>query len=242
MNKYQVGDVFENIYGRCKIVELLPNKRCLIKWDDYDEICNVTRWNLSCGRFKPKEIPQIRTSIYTKKRMIFKTKENGKSTPMFEIWRSIKKRCGKRANYFDCSISNEWEKDFQAFAEWAAPIYKKGWQIDKDILVKGNKVYSPDTCCFVPKEINYIFTKNNKRRGVNPIGVSYSTKNRLYTAMVSEYGRFVYLGSFRNEIDAFLAYKKEKERYIKEVADKWKHQLEPKVYEALYNYKVEITD
>lgn len=242
MRNYQVGDVFETKYGICRIVELLPNKRCLIKWDDYDTICNVTRWNLNIGMVKPKEISQRKISKYTRKLTIYPTKIDGKPTKLFEIWRGIRKRCGKQKNYIDCKVCNEWMYDYQSFAEWATPRYKDGWEIDKDLLVKGNKVYSPETCCFIPQHINTIIVKKNSRRGSCPIGVTYSKKDRLYVAMVSEYCKWVYLGCYKDPISAFYAYKKEKERYIKEVANKWKDQLEPKVYDALMKYEVEITD
>lgn len=242
MRNYQVGDVFETKYGVCRIVELLPNNRCLIKWDDYETVCNVTRWNLNIGGVKPKEVTQRKMSKYTRKRSIYPTKINGKSTKLFEIWRGIRKRCGKHKNYIDCKVCDAWMYDYQAFAEWATPRCKDGWEIDKDLLVKGNRVYSPETCCFIPQHINTILVKNNARRGKHPIGISYYEKDRLYQSRVSEYGNLVYLGSFRDQISAFEAYKKEKERYIKKVADKWKDKLELRVYEALYNYQVEITD
>ena len=87
------------------------------------------------------------------------------------------------------------------------------FHLDKDILVKGNKLYSEDTCSFVPAEINTLFCKANKTRG------RYNTIE-----------------------EAFLAYKQAKEAYIKELANKWKDVIDPRVYEALMDYQVEITD
>lgn len=241
MRNYQVGDVFETKYGVCTIVEMLPNKRCLIKWEGYDTLCDVTRWNLNIGKVKPKEISR-KISKYTRKRSTYPTKIDGKPTKLFDMWQRIRKRCGRHKNYLDCKVCDEWICNYQAFAEWATPKYKDGWEIDKDLLVKGNRIYSPDTCCFIPQHINTIFVKNNARRGNCPIGVTYSKRDGLYVAMVSEYCKWVYLGCFKDPISAFNAYKTEKERYIKEVADKYKDELEPRVYEALYNYQVEITD
>lgn len=232
MKNYQVGNVFENKYGKCTIVELLPNKRCLIKWDDYDSLCNVTRWNLNQGNVKPKEVQQRKKSLYTGKETIYPTKIHGKETDLFGIWRGMRKRCEKRINYMECMVCKE----------WATPRYVEGWELDKDILFKGNKIYSPSTCCFVPQHINSIFTTRKKLRGNCVIGVSYSKKDKLYAASVSEYGKGFYLGSYKDEISAFNAYKKEKERYIKEVANKYKDKLEPRVYDALMKYEVEITD
>lgn len=166
----------------------------------------------------------------------------------YNYWRAMIERCyskkvHKRSpTYIGCSVCNEW-KYFSKFKEWFVKHYKEGWQIDKDILVKGNKLYSPETCCFVPHEINSLFTSSKRFRGTNPIGVvevktdgrpRYASSVRTLDKRIRKY--------FDNKEDAFQFYKKEKENNIKRVAVKWKDQLEPNVYEALYNYKVEITD
>lgn len=145
-------------------------------------------------------------------------------------------------NYSDCSVCDEW-KHLSKFKEWFDQHYVDGWQLDKDILVKGNKVYSPSTCCFVPLEINSLLTSAKRMRGKNPIGV-IEIKNKKgirYAASVRTLDKRV-RKYFCNKEDAFNFYKNEKEKNIRRVADKWKDQLEPSVYEALYNYKVEITD
>ena len=116
----------------------------------------------------------------------------------------------------------------------------QGWHLDKDILIKGNKIYSPETCCFVPQEVNILFIKNSKRREGLPIGV-YKQKNS-FVAHLSKGKEQIYLGSFSTIEECFQAYKIAKEEYIKEMADKWKPLIHLKVYEAMYNYKVEITD
>ena len=121
------------------------------------------------------------------------------------------------------------------------PFHTK-WVLDKDILVKGNKVYSPQTCCFVPQEINVLLTNCRKRRGECPIGVSFIKAKQKFSVSLAYDGKNKTIGHFDNPLEAFNAYKKAKELRIKELADKWKEQLEPRVYEALYNYKVEITD
>ena len=76
-----------------------------------------------------------------------------------------------------------------------------------------------------------------------PIGVSYSPKKDKYISYVNNgFGNRTHLGTFSNPEEAFAAYKKAKEAWIKELANKWKDKLKPNVYEALMNYQVEITD
>lgn len=171
-----------------------------------------------------------------------KTKEEKKC---WKIWHDMLCRCYsdayhiKRPTYIGCSVCEEWQK-LSVFKQWFNEHYVGGWVLDKDILVKGNKTYSPETCCFVPQEINTLFIKRNALRGELPIGV---TKNgNHYIPQISKFGRMVRGTTCRNINDAFAQYKEMKELYIKQLADKYRDQLEPRVYEALYNYQVEITD
>lgn len=160
-------------------------------------------------------------------------------------WHSMLRRCysdkvhNLQPTYIGCSVCQEWHL-FSNFKKWFDEHYVEGWCLDKDILVKGNKVYSPETCCFVPNEINIIFS-HKKRRMNLPRGVTLNKKGK-YVARARIYGRETRIGQFSSSEEAFNAYKIAKEKWIKIVADKWKDQLDPKVYDALYNYQVEITD
>lgn len=173
---------------------------------------------------------------------------NKEHTREYTYWRDMLSRCydKKRTRNINCncSISDSF-KTLSNFKEWCEKqigFGNEGWQLDKDILIKGNKVYSEDTCCFVPAEVNILFAKRYAKRGEYPIGV-YKTKNSTtFKTSFSCNGVSTYLGSYMTVEDAFLAYKQAKERHIKEVANKWKDQIDPRVYDALMNYQVEITD
>ena len=142
-------------------------------------------------------------------------------------------------------MCEEWH-NFQNFARWVEEniyfIDRDKINLDKDILQKGNKIYSPDTCIFVPQKINTLFCKANKIRGKYPVGVSYSKINEKFQSKISKRNKTIHLGFFNTSEEAFYAYKKEKERYIKEVADDYKPYIPQKLYEAMYRYEIEITD
>lgn len=176
---------------------------------------------------------------------------------IYEIWRDMLRRCydekrlKKYPTYRGCEVCEEWH-NFQNFAQWYEENYYEieGQKmcLDKDILIKGNKIYSPQTCMFVPHRINVLFTKSNNIRGEYPIGIDYqkrSDKLRVRCEICEEgYKKRIYLGVFPpNEIEkAFMAYKTFKEKYIKQVADEYKDLIPDKLYKALYIYEVEITD
>lgn len=146
--------------------------------------------------------------------------------------------------YKGCKVCDEW-LNFQNFAKWYEENYyeveEQRMHLDKDILYKGNKLYSPDTCVFVPQEINEIFTTRKNDRGNYYIGVRISENGR-FQARCNMYGQSIHLGIYDSEVEAFNVYKNAKEKYIKEVANHYKLQIPKKLYDAMYKYKVEITD
>lgn len=167
--------------------------------------------------------------------------------PSYLHWREMIKRCydekrlKKHPNYIGCTVCEEW-RYFSNFKKWFDDNYVEGWALDKDILVKGNRHYSPQTCAFVPQVINSLFASLKSRRYGLPLGVHYSKRLRKYRVDITKDGKKIYLGLFTDVEEAFLVYKMEKEKHIKELADKYKDLLEESVYETMYNYSVEITD
>ena len=151
----------------------------------------------------------------------------------------------KNPTYIDCKVSDNF-LHYEYFYEWCykqAGFDNKGWHLDKDLLVKGNKVYSEDTCVFIPREINSLLTKRDNNRGKHLIGVCWNNTNKVFVARVSKNkAKSWYLGSFKKEIEAFNAYKTAKETFIKEQAEKWKDKIDYRAYKALMNYEVNIND
>lgn len=147
--------------------------------------------------------------------------------------------------YANVTICDEW-LSYSKFKEWfdnPANGYKEGYSLDKDILVKGNKIYSPETCCFVPQDVNVLFTKRTKSRGKYPIGVNLGT-NGKYCASLGLNSERKHLGYFDSPEEAFYAYKEAKEAHLKSVAEALfiEKKITKKVYDALISYKVEISD
>ena len=152
----------------------------------------------------------------------------------------------KRPTYEGCRVHESWH-NFQTFSEWYHENYYKiegqRMELDKDILCKGNKIYSPSTCVFVPKIINTLFIKCDNSRGDLPLGVSYDnsvTKKYIVCCSVNKKNR--HLGYYDTPEEAFRVYKNFKEQYIKEVAEEYKSRIPSKLYNAMINYKIEIND
>lgn len=180
----------------------------------------------------------------------YKPSVKGKHTPEYTTWKSMLTRCysknyhKKQPSYIGCTVHEDW-LNFQTFSKWYESNYyfisNEKLELDKDILVKGNKVYSPNTCVFVPKKINRLFTKTNKSRGKLPIGV---IKNgNKYNAYCNDGSKnTIHLGSFNTYEEAFDSYKKCKERIIHKVANDYRQFIPTILYDALLDYTVDITD
>ena len=181
----------------------------------------------------------------------YPSKVNGVLTKEYKLWTSMLVRCysdnskKKRPTYEGCEVSNNF-KSYEYFYEWCnkqVGFGVEGFELDKDLLIKGNKVYSEDSCVFIPTEINSLLVKRENMRGKYLIGVHWCNTKKVFVAQVSRNkGMQEHLGLFKTELEAFNAYKIAKESFIKEQANNWKSQIDIRAYEALMNYTVEITD
>jgi hypothetical protein len=114
--------------------------------------------------------------------------------------------------------------------------------LDKDILIKGNKVYSPETCIFVPQKINSIIAYRNSSTD-SPSGVSYHKRDKIYFSYCNDgKGKLKHLGTYECEKNAFIVYKKFKENVIVQTANEYKQKIPTKLYSAMVNYEVNIND
>lgn len=228
----------------------------------YNDSKNVEIQFLTTGYRKVAEMKEVKTgsikdpyspSIYgvgilgTK----YPTMVNGVITKEYILWNHMLERCysntyqKKHPTYIGCEASENF-KSFEYFYEWChrqVGFGNEGWHLDKDLLTKGDKVYSENTCVFLPQEINKVLTKREVSRGNHLIGVCWCNTKKAFVARVSKNkGKQEFLGRFKTEIEAFNAYKQAKEAFVKEQANKWKSQIDDRAYNALMNYTVEITD
>lgn len=175
------------------------------------------------------------------------------SKKCFSTWKGMMARCYSEKHqeihptYKGCTVDERWHC-YKNFVEWFKENYYEvegeRMELDKDIIKKGNKVYSPDRCIFVSRRINQLFANNKKVRGDHPVGVRYNIPAGKLIASCNNplLGKIVYLGVYDEDLPAFNAYKAYKESVIKQVADYYKKQIPPKLYDAMYRYKIKITD
>ena len=245
----RLGLKFETNEGyTAEIIEYFNHDNCTILLNDGNIIYNVNYRNLKAGEIRNHFHKSIYSIGYLGKGK-HKTKDLGKSTKVYGKWFGLMERCyskkyqEKQPTYKECLVDERWH-NFQVFGDWFEvnfkPKYMDNWALDKDILVKGNKIYSPETCCFVPQEVNNLFNTRSNRRGALPMGVLKCGKK--YSASFTRGTISVHLGVYPTPEEAFNVYKIEKEKYIKEVANNWRGKISELCYYGMLNYIIEIDE
>jgi hypothetical protein len=242
MIKDRTGEIYTFEDGRTvEIIEYFSARNITIKFNDGVVLNKIQYGNFNIGNIRNFNMPNVFGIGF----LGYGKYVSFKNNKCYQTWTSLMARSysdyvhSRRPTYIGCSVHPDWH-NFQVFAEWYYKNYKEGFHLDKDILIKGNKVYSEKTCCFVPKEINGLFTTRKLDRGRFLIGVS--KRRNSYFASVNINGNRAFLGDFHNETEAFNAYKIAKEKGIKFVANKFRDQITPECYNALINWTIDIND
>ena len=250
-----LGKIYINNQGlKMKVIEYTDARNIMVQFSDgYIKKSSVQ--HLLIGQIKNPYYTGVKGVGYVGEGK-YKSKINGKMTVEYTVWFSMLTRCydkkwqEKHRTYIGCTMAKEWH-NFQNFAEW----YNNEWydigeklDVDKDFKVKGNKIYCAENCLIIPSRINRMVRHYKVEKYKNPIGVRNS--NTRFEATI---GRWVngavkikYIGAYDTPEQAFQAYKQAKEAYIQQVANEYKQKygdkFPDKVYQALMNYRVEITD
>ena len=185
---------------------------------------------------------------------MYPTTIGAKKLEEYTVWQSMLLRCTKpcwdRQPAYTGTTCSQNFKSYEYFYEWCQEQTGFGltdergrkWQLDKDILITGNKHYSEDTCVFVPQSINLLFNRGSVSRGKYPVGVTKSILKNKYISQCCNEREIRYLGCFDTEEEAFNTYKTYKEGVIKYVANDYKASIDPRAYQALMQYEVNIDD
>ncbi len=226
--------------GWIEVTSYADKSNVTVRFDNTGVLAVASTFEIRSGTVVDLTIP----SVYGVGYLGLNHVRGSHNNKMYSIWQGMLERCyctvfqAKHPTYIGCTVDKRW-LNFSNFTEDMAEMTKEsGWELDKDILLKGNRVYSKDTCVFVPKEINLLIYLRSGRD--LPSGV-YRHKGR-FTASCSIEKKSKHLGVFDNIESAFAAYKHSKEAEIQRVAKYWQDKISEKAYNALMNYSIDIND
>ena len=178
-------------------------------------------------------------------------KIDGKPVKEYSLWKGVLERCfnekeqTRHPTYKGCNVSDNF-LNYSYFHDWCQEqigfgnIDENGriWQLDKDLLFVDNKTYSETACVFLPQEISKFFTDRGNDRGDYPVGVSFHKASGKFRVQCTVNGKLQHLGTFNTPDEAFAVYKPFKEALCKQLALKWQHQIDPRLFNAMMNWEV----
>lgn len=156
----------------------------------------------------------------------------------FRAWQQMLRRVHGASNrdYSACKIHPDFY-EYQTFASWAVKQIgygTPGFHIDKDLLSNGELIYSPQTCVFVPNQINIAIRGIPAKESGLPTGV-VKRGPRFYASYIDK-DKYVPVGGFECPQEASRAYLKAKQRQLTALADEWKDKIDPRAYSALLTF------
>lgn len=145
--------------------------------------------------------------------------------PFYRKWKNMLYRCyspkhhSKEPAYKDCTVCDEW-LTFSNFKHWMEKQDWEGSDLDKDLLVRDNKVYSPETCCFLRSYINRFLQCKQASRGDYPLGVHLNKRIGKFIAQVGDpfLQKTISLGSFLTPEEAHEAWRVAKCNFAERLA------------------------
>lgn len=201
----------------------------------YEKLCELKE--IKSGAIKDllhkgiANVGYIGVGVYTSK---------GDNVKCYQTWSDMIKRCYSQKDketerhYRDVIVCDEWH-NYQNFAEWFYNHYTDGFVLDKDLSNLNKRCYSPETCTFVPVEVNSFFTGGLKR------GIHWNNSKEKWVAQCQDgelcstgRKRQTYLGTFDCEQKALSAYKNFKRTKLKSLVSKYKDFITPEMEANMY--------
>jgi len=167
--------------------------------------------------------------------------------PYYAVWESIINRCyapshiKKNTKYLGCTVCEDW-KTFSIFKSWMVSQDWKGKQLDKDFLVKGNKIYNPITCVFITQGVNKFPTDHAKARGKYMLGVSITSSGKFKARCSNPFNttkKEEVIGTYTTEIEAHLAWKARKHEHGLRLAEEQSDQRIALILKNLYTVETD---
>ena len=168
-----------------------------------------------------------------------KRTKNGVGTKAYVTWRGMIGRCyynkfsHLHPTYQRVEVCDDWH-NFQNFASWFKENYIPGYCLDKDLLSDGKKIYSPESCLFIPVALNAFLPRLVHNHQDKATGVTWRFGKWIAAINDMDTNKWLHLGNFNSKSEAVSAYNSKREEFAKVWRDRMRGILPD---EAIKNIK-----
>ena len=241
-----VGDIFTNKYGDYQVISK-SNGKTKVRFIETGFECEFYDVIIRKNQAKDYMMPTVQGVGYYGAPTI--NDQDPVKLLITKVWKGMIDRCydssllKNRPAYRDSTVDQGW-KNLQNFKDWFiaqidSGYYQDGWELDKDLIVQGNKVYSSERCVFLPGRLNQLQQVKKESENNWLPGVNFDKSRVKFKSEVNFDGVRYGLPRRDTELESFMDYKQLKEKLVREDAENWKGIIHPKAYEALKNYSLD---
>ena len=223
-----VGSIYKSRnYGEMEVVEYYNSLKVKVRFlsTGYETITRKS--HIQTGSVKDMMFPNVFERGYLGEGK-HKAFANGKDTKVYKTWQGMFQRCyseaylSKKPSYRGCSVDPRWY-NFQVFGDWFDEHFPKdggNYQLDKDLIITGNKVYSPEACVFVSPALNAFLTDCARARGGERVRGCHTKQGSYATMCMNPFtGEQEYLGTYETEEESHQTWRKKKHEHSKTYAE-----------------------
>ena len=240
-----IGDVYTaNCGTEAVVIEYENRLKVLVEFQDEVRFRKYfTARNIRQGEFKNPYAPVIYGIAYYGGLDSKTVKDKSTYKRCYRTWQNMLFRCYVKIEnnkpYLGCSVDPRWHS-FTNFYQWfiKQKFNSEDYHLDKDLLVRGNKIYSENFCCLLPRKINNLISGFSNIKVGDNVGTYFCKRDEYYICKIKMDGKDKCLGYFKTPEEANDIYIREKEAYTKEVAEDYKHLVTDEVYKALIGWTV----
>lgn len=224
LDNFFIGDRYmSKSFGEMEVISNEGSRNVGVRFlDTGNEVFNLQRGNVIRGTVKDIFAPRVVGVGY------LGTTRQVARTPAYRCWCHMLTRCydekyhSSRETYTDCTVTASW-LNFCNFETWFNENYIKGYHLDKDLIIQGNRVYHPQGCSFIPAYLNSLIIEGRSDSGDLIMGVSKRKKkgsqeyNGLYNVQYA--GKYLARSSCLDTANNL--YKEFKKLHFEELSDKY---------------------
>ena len=244
----KVGDLRRNNYGCLyTVIRIRDSYNATIRYlDKFSHEQTLALRSARLGITRNPYAPTLAGVGYIGSGKYMSSVSRGTYTREYMLWAGLirkyydRKKVDITQSKYNKNVCPEWH-NFQTFADWVVSLGyydDQLFSLNTTLLADESNVIGPDTTCFIPDVlVGHLVRTKPRRVSTLPMGIILPTRCARYLVQIKCYGKSQPIAKCVDIFEAISIHKHAKEEHVKEVANLYRHELEPRVYDALMSWK-----